>query len=171
MKPAPWQRFTASARLLTPLAVTVFLVLVSVVPMPIPAYAPIAPGLPLAAVYYWSIYRPDLMTNAAVAFVGLLHDALTGTPLGVSILILLLVRGLVVAQPRFFLGKPFLDLWLCFVLVAAGASFAHWLLCAIILGAALAPWPGVFQFFMTFCTYPLLTWVLVAAQRTFLRPV
>ena len=56
-----WQRLDKAARSITPFGLTLFLVILSVVPMRIPGYAEIAPVLALMAVYHWAIYRPNLM--------------------------------------------------------------------------------------------------------------
>ena len=58
-----WQRLDRAARHSTPGIVTVALTLVAVVPMQMPHFGPIAPLVPLMAIYYWAIHRPDLAQN------------------------------------------------------------------------------------------------------------
>ena len=77
-----WNRLDLVARSLSPMAITLLLVMVSVLPMHIPFFGTVSPVLSLMAVYYWSIFRPDLMPSFAVFGAGLFQDILSGTPLG-----------------------------------------------------------------------------------------
>ena len=78
-----------------------------------------APALPLIAVFYWTLYRPDLMPPVAAFVIGLLQDILGGLPLGVSACVLVGVHAAVNTQRRFFIGKSFAVVWLGFALVSA----------------------------------------------------
>ena len=121
MRPTFWQRLDSFARELTPVALTLVLVILNVVPTHIPGVARILPALPLIAVFHWSIHRPHLMPAPAVFLIGLFQDGLTGTPMGLHALIFLAVHGVVLFQHRFFMGKSFFVHWLGFGLVGAGA--------------------------------------------------
>ena len=155
-------------RNLSPFVVTMFLVILNAVPLPVPGYAVTTPVLALMAVYHWSVFRPDLMPAAAVFVIGLLHDALSGPPMGINALALLLVHGIMISQRRFFIGKSFLVLWWGFILVALGASLVTWTLTSLVFGAIVPPTPVVAQAVLTIILYPCLSWVLVRVQRAFL---
>ena len=62
MKHALWHRLDIIARSLSPLAMTVLLIMIGMVPLQIPNMAPVIPAMALIAVYYWAVHRPDLMT-------------------------------------------------------------------------------------------------------------
>ena len=136
-----WHRFETAVRGLTPFVLTLFLAMLTVVPLRIPDFAPITPVLTVIAVYYWSIYRPDLLPMAAVFGVGLFQDALAGTPLGLTALVLLAVQYAVITQRRFFHSKTFLVEWWGFMLVAPVAAFVGWLLASLYFGTLVAPRP------------------------------
>ncbi len=51
------------ARGLLPLICTLSVVLLSALPLRLPMAAMVAPSLTLIAVYYWTIYRPDLLNG------------------------------------------------------------------------------------------------------------
>jgi rod shape-determining protein MreD len=123
------------------------------------------------AVYYWSIYRPDLLPLGATFFVGIVQDTLDGTPLGLSSLILVLVQGVVVSQRRFFHGKAFLVEWWGFMLVAPGAIVISWVFASLYYGVLASPRPLGFQLLMTIVLYPCLTWLFARVQHYLLRPV
>ena len=67
---------------LLPFLIAALLVLLVNLPVSLTGRALPAPVLALAAVYYWVLYRPDLMPPTAVFVVGLLEDTLSGGPPG-----------------------------------------------------------------------------------------
>ena len=114
----------------------------------------------LCVVYFWSLYRPDLFTAPATFLAGLLYDGLAGLPLGLSSLILLLVRHLMVTQQRFFLTRSFPVVWFCFVLLAPVVEIARWLLACLWFGHAFAFQPPLFELALTVALYPAASWLL-----------
>ncbi len=164
-----WHRLDVFIRNLTPLLFTLFLVLVSVVPLRVPGFAAVTPALSLVAVYYWAIFRPDLLPAVAVFAIGLVQDILSGMPLGVNTLVLLAAHAVVASQRRFFLGKSFLVMWWGFLMVAAMAAVATWIIVSMLYGRLLDPAPLGFQFLLTVAIFPCLTWLFIRVQQTFLR--
>jgi len=114
----------------------------------------------LCAVYFWSLYRPDLFTASAVFIVGLVYDALAGLPLGLSSLALLLVRNLMVVQQRFFLARSFPVIWCCFLLLAPAVEAARWLLSCLWWGHLFALRPMLLEMLITMALYPAASWLL-----------
>jgi rod shape-determining protein MreD len=163
-----FHRLDQTARNLVPFSLTVLLVFVGELRWPLPGFSMIAPMLPLMAVYYWAIYRPDLLPAYAVFFVGLLLDLLGGGPLGVHVLVFLLVFGTMTLQRRFFLGKPFFVVWLGFALVGVGASVVSWALFSLLLHKGMTVWPLLFQLVLTLALYPFVSWLFIRIQRDFL---
>ena len=169
MKPSLWQRLDVLARKLTPFGLTMALVVLSVVPTHLPGFARIAPMLGLMAIYHWAIYRPDLMPAYAVFLLGLLQDILSGTPIGVNVVVFLTVYGVVLTQRRFFVGKSFVIGWLGFALVAAGAAVEGWILVSAFHATVIDPRALVYHYLVTLSCFPLLAWVLMLWQQAFLR--
>ncbi len=158
-----------SARRLFPFALTILLVTLSVLPLPVPGYALVVPSFGLMSVYYWAIHRPDLMPAPAVFAIGLLEDILTGTPIGLGALTLLVVYGAMRNQRRPFFGKPFPVMWFGFLIVAPAATFGRWLLASALEGQIVPLEAPLIQLLLMLAIYPWLTWLLAAAQRAFLR--
>jgi rod shape-determining protein MreD len=156
-------------RQLLPVSLVLVLILVNALPSRLPGFAAVVPLLPLIGVYYWSIYRPDLMPPAVAFGLGLLNDVIAGLPLGVSSLIYLLVQGMTASQRRFFHGKPFRIAWWGFGLVSSGAFILQWLLVSALVKHALEPRAVVFEFLMTLFFYPLLSWLFARTQLALLR--
>lgn len=144
-----------------PLAFALLMVFVDLAPRPAGAGGGLAPFLTLGVVYFWSLYRPDLMTYPAVFLIGLVHDVLSGLPLGVSALALLLGRVVLLGRHRFFYAKSFSVIWALFMLWAPGVELVRYLIAASALGVVVDPVPLVVQCGLTIALYPALSWILV----------
>jgi rod shape-determining protein MreD len=96
LSPLWLRQLDAHLRALLPLATAGLAALVDVVPLLGSGAASLTSFSTLCVVFFWSLYRPDLLTPAAAFLVGLIHDGLAGLPLGLTSLLILLVRQLVV---------------------------------------------------------------------------
>lgn len=74
---------------------------------PIPYVGAITPSFGLVAIYYWAMYRPDLMKPSLVFLLGLVADAMAFLPLGLSALVYVGAYQLSFSQRRFFVGQFF----------------------------------------------------------------
>lgn len=166
-----WHRLDTIARRILPFALTVLLALAAAVPTHVPGLAPMVPAVALISVYYWTIFRPDLMPALAVFAIGLFQDILSGMPLGVNALVLLLVYGIVLGQRRFFLGKSFLVMWWGFLLIVAGAFTLVWLALSALGTTLFDPMPAVFQAAVTLAVFPIFTRLFIRTQQALLRSV
>jgi rod shape-determining protein MreD len=164
-----WTRLDGAARGLAPFAFTVMLIMLGMVPLGIPNFAPVVPALGMIAVFFWLVHRPELMPAWAVFLVGLIQDLLGGGALGVGVFVLLVVYAALVGQRRYLARANFFVVWLAFMPVAAGAFVLTWLFNSLIADALLAPEPAVYQYLSTVAFYPVVAWLFVQAQRAFLR--
>lgn len=169
MRPSLLHRMDSWTRQLLPFGSALLLLVVSVMPLRLPGFAGVAPLLALMAVFYWSIYRPDLMPPWAAFTLGLLQDFIGGTPLGVWAMVYLLAQGVVASQRRFFLSNAFLAAWWGFGLIAAHAALLAWLLVSLLHARLLDPRAVAFQYLMTMAVYPPVAWGLARTQVAFLR--
>ena len=171
MEIALWQRLDTIARRILPLAITIMLALAAAAPSHIPGFAALVPAVALISVYYWTIFRPDLMPALAVFAIGLFQDILSGMPLGMNALILLLVYGIVLGQRRFFLGQSFLVMWWGFLLIVAGAFTLMWLTMSALETTLLDPMPALFQALVTLAVFPIFTRLFIRTQQAMLKGV
>ena len=77
-----------------PATSTVLLMLLCGVPLGIADQAVLLPSVTLAAVFFWSLFRPAALPPAIVFVIGVLLDLLGYLPIGCGVLTLLLVHGL-----------------------------------------------------------------------------
>ena len=166
-----WQRLDLTLRCMTPFVITLLLALVPVLPLHLPHEVDLVPAFTLMAVFYWTVYRPDLMPASAVFAIGIIQDFAAGAPLGITSLILLGTHGVVLGQRRLFVGKPFALAWAGFLLTAAAATAVSWAFASLLAGEPLAAGQSLLQFVVTVATFPILAWFFVRTHRRVLARV
>ena len=162
------QTLDGLGRRLAPFATTVLLVVLNAIPLPLPDYRAIVPLVPLMAVFYWALYRPDLMPAAGVFLIGVLDDVLTGAPLGLNALIFLAVLGFVRRNRRLLAGRTFPFVWGAFAIIVLAVGAANWLIATFLFGANVRSEPAIGQLVLTFALFPIVAWLLIQVLRAFL---
>lgn len=160
-----WQRIEARLRTAAPLALALLMTLLSALPLGPADLGPVMPFLPGLAVFYWTVYRPDLMPRVAVFALGLLHDGLTGAPLGMTALVLLLLQIVAGRYRRFFVGRTLPVSWLGFGLLASGAAAVSWCVASAYHFIPLPAAAAAAQLGLTVAVYPLFAWGFAALHR------
>ena len=164
-----WQRLDLWARRLSPFALTLILVIVSVVPFYMPGFSYIVPFLALMAVYHWAIFSPRLLPAYAVFFIGILQDCLSGTVLGVNAIVFLLTYSIVLSQRRFLAEKSFFIIWFGFSLILLVVIFLTWSLFSAYNVVLINPKSLFFQYFVSLGLFPLISWFFQRWQHAFLK--
>ena len=154
-------RLQQALRETVPFVVAGLAILVDLAPRPALGGGGLGPFLTLVVVYFWCVYRPDLMSYGAVFAIGLAYDLLSGVPLGCTSLALVVGRGVLVARQRFFYAKSFGVIWALFALLAPAVELVRWTVGAIVTGAVADPLPLLFQSALTVALYPAVSWFLV----------
>jgi rod shape-determining protein MreD len=168
VKPAALPRndpFPASA---LPFLAVLLLVLVSLMPLRIPGYASVTPDFALMGVFHWTVYRPALLPPLFLFVLGVAFDLVTGAPVGLTAMIFLIMRSIVLRQRQFFVGRQFAFVWFGFTLSAGGAVALVWVVGSLFNGVFLDPRPMLLQWVLTVAFYPAVSWCLQRLQRLFL---
>ena len=118
------------------------------------------PFLPLIAVYYWCVFKPRLMPVPAAFALGLFQDIISGGPLGLMALLLVLVRIVVVQQSRRFLEREFLFNWVIFIIVSCVFGLLIWAISSIYLKETQNIWVTFGQSAVTIAIFPVVFWAL-----------
>ena len=160
----------ATARKTFPVTITALLLLGLSVPLGLPGQPQLQAAVALACVFFWSVFRPDSMPPVAAFLLGLLTDLLSLSPLGLTVLVLLIVHGVALRTRRFVAAQGFLVVWLVFVAVAAGASAIEWALTSVLTFRLLPPGPALLQFGVSAGFYPLLAMLFTRAHRGLADP-
>lgn len=152
-----------------PPGLVILCMLIAVLPGIMPYWSDVAPALALIPLYYWSIYRPDLIGMTSAFLLGVLQDMLTGVPLGVNALLFVLIQAVVSGQRRFFLAKPFFVAWWGFAMVIAVALPIKYLLVAMLYGDFTPLSNLVFHMLLTAAMFPPVGWVCARTQMALLQ--
>jgi rod shape-determining protein MreD len=115
----------------------------------------VAPSLTLIVVFFWISRRPTLLPPLLVLFIGLWHDILVGAPIGLTSLLLLGVRTVIVEQNLIVFSQSFLLGWIGFAAVCAGVTLSEWILVSWINSEFLALSPFVVQALLSIILYPV----------------
>jgi len=169
MKHGVVQRVDHMVRQLVPASLVLLLVVLQAIPWHLPGLAGIVPVLPMIGIYYWSVYRPDLMVPSVAFAAGLVNDMVLGAPIGISSLAFLVIQGMTASQTRFFNGKSFLVIWSGFALLTAGALVIELALSALLYGRTPLASALLIEYAMTVCLYPVISWLFSRLQLFWLR--
>ena len=156
-------------RQLVPASLVLLLVLLQAMPWHLPALAGIFPALPMIGIYYWSVYRPDLLVPSVAFATGLVNDVVLGGPIGLSSLAFLVIQGMTASQTRFFNGKSFLVIWSGFALLAAGALLVELVIGSLVYGRTPMFSALCIEYALTVCLYPPVSWLFSRLQLFWLR--
>lgn len=168
MTPSPLARLALGIRGTTPAVITLFLAFVAVIPLSMPNGLVVVPHLTLMSVFYWTVYRPDLMPPLVIFIIGLLQDILTGGHLGLTPLLLLGVYVAVLSQRRAFLNKPFILTWGGFLIVLVATTLVSWLVVSALSRQLLPFAQPLAQFATSLLLFPLMVWFFVRTHRRIL---
>ncbi|HMA50005.1 MAG TPA: rod shape-determining protein MreD [Magnetospirillaceae bacterium] len=163
------QRVDHMVRQLVPVSLVLVLVLLQAIPWHLPALSGVVPALPMIAIYYWSVYRPDLLVPSVAFATGLVNDVVLGAPIGISSLAFLVIQGMTASQTRFFNGKSFLVIWSGFALLAAAAMLVELAMAGLVYGRTPVASALAIQYALTVCLYPLVSWIFSRLQLFWLR--
>ena len=160
------QREDNPAARLLPVATMLLAMIISIQPTHIPGYAAVTPAFTLMAVYHWTIYRPKLIPPLSLFLIGVAQDLLTGALPGVSPLVMLLARSIVLRLRRHFVNRPFPFVWTGFTMLTGGAMLLLWILHCL-LDRVLIDFRGtVFRAVLTISVFPAASFLLGRTQRT-----
>ena len=140
-----------------PALLALFAIVFFPLPFGVPALSAVGTVFAVCTVFYWSIYRPDVMPAAATFAIGLVLDLLGGGPIGAMALVLVALSALAVSQRRAFAGKSHMIIWFGFILIALPAALLLWLILCLHHVALLDPRPVLAGYVLAVAVYPLVS--------------
>gem|GEM_PF-216666 len=149
-------KFEYYARMALPGLGTLMFFLLSLAPIGLAGMGDFPPDIILISIYYWTIFRPAAIPFWLVFLLGILRDALFGIALGMSSLIFIFFRLLVLSQQRYLVKETFWAMWVGFGLIIVPVLFAQWALASAYEKELLRPGASFMQWCFTFGLYPLL---------------
>lgn len=132
----------------------------------LPLTAGQGPLFTLCLVHAWALQAPERLPTPAVFVIGVVLDAVAGTPLGFTSLPLLLVHGGTVAARPFLVGAPFTVVWAAFALAALLGCGARWALAGLWWGHLFPLPPSLADAVLSVTAYPLVGWPVTRLQSS-----
>lgn len=161
------QKLDQFARMLLPGICTLLLLIISLLRVGLDGLAHFPIDVCLISIYYWTLFRPSTMPFWFVFLLGVIRDALMGTTLGISSLVFILFRLLVLTQQRFLAKDSFIAMWLGFGAALIPILLFHWMMESAYAQTWLSIDTLLMQWVFTFGFYPLLH-ILFNALYSFL---
>jgi rod shape-determining protein MreD len=115
-----------------------------------------APSLTLIVVFFWVSRRPTLLPPILILLIGLWHDILIGAPIGLTSLLLLIVRAAIVEQNIIVFSQSFILGWIGFAALCTGVTLLEWMLVSWLQNEFLALSPFVVQVMLSIILYPVI---------------
>lgn len=149
-------KFEYYARMTLPALGTLMFFLLSLAPIGLAGMGDFPPDIFLISIYYWTTFRAPVMPFWLVFLLGILRDSLFGIALGMSSLIFIFFRLLVLSQQRYLVKETFWAMWVGFGIVTIPALLIQWTLASAYLKELLPIETTAMQWVFTFGLYPLL---------------
>lgn len=108
-----------------------------------------------AVLYYFTVFRPDILSVLMVFSLGIFDDALSGALLGQNTLEFLLMYGLTLYQRQYIYSSTFYTSWITFGIILVMVSSFEFLLASLLQQTLLNPIELMGQTFLTTILYPL----------------
>lgn len=165
-KNPPWaEKLLTALRFAVPQLFTFLLFLLSIVPITILGIGDIKPPFLLIPIYYWAVFRPNIMPAFLVFGYGLLLDVFTGGILGFHAFIYIILQGFVKIQRRILMGQSFLTIWAGFLAIAIIDQFLKLGLSAILKGMSANPIDFLISGLVIILLYPVFSIILIFLHR------
>jgi rod shape-determining protein MreD len=165
LRPTVGQQIDLALRRSIPVALAVLVLFLGILPWNTHTLGPMNANLVLIPIYYWTLYRPRLMSIWAVAALGLLSDLFGGPMIGINMLSFLIGYRVAVWQRKIFAGAPFIIVWGGFLLMSGVAGVVQWLLVSWWTGQIVNAHPVLLLYLITAVAYPPCAYVFAWIQR------
>lgn len=152
-----------------PALLTLFVTLCTFVPLHVLGSGEMTPLFALVCVFYWSVYSPQALPYSFLFVLGLLQDALSGTPLGMSSFINLGLSYLLHSQRRLMGKAHFGAVWLSAGALLAMATMTEWSIMCLVSGKTYDVSVPLLRWTVTCTTYPLMHLLLTQLYKRIRR--
>ena len=119
----------------------------------------------IITVFFWAAYRHGFLPPLVVFTIGLLADIITGAPIGVGAIILVLLHWAISTQRAFITAQSFAMVWLVFAIVYAAIVTLQ----LLVFGFIQFQWTSITQivpqFFTGIIAFPFVTVIYHLAYK------
>ena len=111
-------------------------------------------------IYFWALFKPNLLRFSIIIAAGLLTDAIIDLPIGFSVGELWLLWWITLWQRRLFLSKGFSSVWIGFIAVTTAISLLRFLLLSWAFDTPILFYRNMYDIIIHWLTMPLLVFCL-----------
>lgn len=163
------EHITSYFQRLLPLLSSLFLLLISYIPLDFSLFNNIRPAVVLICVYFWMLHRPDLFNLFSVFILGMFDDIISSAPMGSSIFVVLLMYWLINNLQRYFNSKPFAITWYGFAILSLITMLSRWLVVSIYYSRFLPLDVLFFSYLATVAVYPVISLIFAFVQNSLIQ--
>lgn len=156
-------------RLASPYLAVIVLIVAVRLPFRTDDLGPFMPFISIAFVYYWTVHSREGVSALALLGLGFLEDAISGAPLGLTSILLIVMYWVLANQQKFFVNRDFAAAWIGFSIVSLLSLAVLWLLWSFYEGRALPPIPLVISMVTTVAIYPVLGLLFGRLHKAMIR--
>jgi rod shape-determining protein MreD len=138
-----------------PASITFLLFILFMIPKHLWGVGYVMPLLPLIPIFYWGKLHAQEMPYWFVCLIGLLIDIVSGTPLGLSSLLYLVLLVILHTQSKLINKEGFIVIWGHFIILTAIIFTIQWLVISLSNNQFNIILPAIIQYLLTVSFYPL----------------
>jgi rod shape-determining protein MreD len=154
-----------------PFGLIIVLIILSHVPFKLGYSLDIRPFFAMGCVFYWALFRPDVLGYGSSFFAGVVEDLMGGAPFGVNSLAYLIIYAITVDQRRYLINRSFQVTWAGFSLISLVSMLIQFLFTSLIY-AKLAPFSIAFiNYLVLVCSYPIISFLCTKLQTSSLKDI
>jgi cell shape-determining protein MreD len=116
----------------------------------------IVPRFFLASTFYWLLFFPQYLGRSRIIIIALIYDSLNLGPFGISVIPFLFVYIFMITQRAHLVKYGFRFMWIGFGSFLLIFQITEWLVYLFYLKQVTSIIPLVFDFMLTFVTYPFI---------------
>ena len=150
----PRTRIVYGPRAALPTLAAMLVAILANLPYGIDIGTTVPPLLTLIVVFFWLSRRPNLLPPVVVFFIGLWHDLLVGAPVGLTSMLLLVVRAAVTEQNIIVFAQSFILGWVGFAALCLLVSLVEWLVVSWLASTLFSVGPFMQQVLLSILVYP-----------------
>ena len=134
--------------------ITLLFLVAYLAPKHISGLAQFMPLLHMIPIYFWGLTHARDMPYLFVFALGLVVDAISGQPMGLSSLMNVLFLVLIHAQYKYIYKEGFVVKWGYFAGMLGIYAGAHWAVLFVFFSQSHGFWTALLQWLLTACCYP-----------------
>ncbi|AIL65976.1 hypothetical protein NOVO_08240 [Rickettsiales bacterium Ac37b] len=142
-------------RYIFPSLVVITTLLIAVIPLELPSTYIHIVFMDVIVIFYWIIYYPKIFSPFVLIIIGVLHDSLYGTVIGVTTICYIIVQYLILSQRKLFITQPFIVIWLVFSMFSFVFILLKTILVSLTVGEFVINRHLLFQWLFISFVYPI----------------